>query len=83
MTALSPTMMPMHLAHAEPVSRPSNPLPAVDRELLIDERLFGAEQAQWLRHEDQTALTTVSYILFAIVSAGCLLMLGSVAVVLM
>lgn len=81
MTALSPTLMPVHFApvgaQPRPVQKPEPPA----AEMLADERLFGAAEAQMLRQEDQRALTMVSWILFSIVTAGCLLMLGSVAVV--
>lgn len=82
MTVLSPTLMPVHVAPMTASPRPAaKPRPEVAAEALVDERLFGAAEAAVLRHEDQTALTTVSWILFSIVTAGCLLMLGSVAVV--
>ncbi len=44
----------------------------------IDEQLFGVEAATRYRAEDSEAFTAVSWILFAIVMSGCLLMLGTV-----
>lgn len=85
MTTLTRPLSPAFYAPAvvEPVRRPVASPRTTEAEPLVDERLFGAEMAHALRSEDREALTTVSWILVAIVTGGCLLMLGSVAVVLM
>jgi len=44
----------------------------------IDAQLFGVEAATRYRADDAEAFTAVSWILFAIVMGGCLLMLGTV-----
>jgi hypothetical protein len=45
---------------------------------LPEERVFGRETASGLEEEDRQAFAAVSWILFAIVSTGCLLMAGAV-----
>jgi len=47
----------------------------------FDERCFGEEAARQFRQDDSQAFAAVSWILFAIVLSGCLLMLGTVVVV--
>jgi hypothetical protein len=84
MSALTHTLSPVHyLPKAQPIARQSASVPQPKLAPLVDERLFGDEAAQALRAEDQFALTAVSCILFAIVTAGCLLMVGTVAAVLL
>jgi hypothetical protein len=84
MTALTHTLSPVrYLPQAEPIVRQPESAPQLKLAPQVDERLFGDEAAHALRAEDQFALTAVSSILFAIVTAGCLLMVGTVAAILL
>lgn len=70
----APTSSRLDLPRSTPKSSSPTRSPATG----IDEELFGVETATRYRADDSEAFTAVSWILFAIVMSGCLLMLGTV-----
>jgi len=68
------------LSHSPRRSPTPSPAPTIRpfEPAKFDEQLFGKEVAQSHRADDSHAFAIVSWILFAIVLSGCLLMLGTV-----
>ncbi len=68
---------PIEEPFALPIRHELPPIQEYEDEF-VDAQIFGKTVSRQLDHDDHEAFATVSWILVAIVSSGCLLMAGAV-----